>query len=78
MNTYQKDAIEILDVPIAPSIGNNTLAFVSAVSVPAGLTFAVTVAPSGKTAKCLVSGGTFPNTYACKVCCRNHKTRQQG
>lgn len=67
MNKYDKDATEILDIPIAPTIGNNTLTFDSAVSDPAGLTFDVSVAASGKSATCLVSGGTYPNTYSCKV-----------
>jgi hypothetical protein len=67
MNKYNKDVIEILDIPIAPTIGNNALTFDSAVSDPAGLTFSVSVAASGKTAICLVSGGTYPNTYACKA-----------
>jgi hypothetical protein len=67
MNKYNKDETEILDIPIAPTIGNNTLTFDSAVSEPAGLGFSVSVSASGKTATCLVSSGTYPNTYACKV-----------
>jgi len=67
MNKYEKDATEILDIPITPTIGNNTLSFVSAVSEPAGLTFNVSVAANGKSATCLVSSGTYPNTYSCKV-----------
>lgn len=67
MNKYNKDVTEILDIPIQPSIGNNTIAYDSAVSNPVGLTFSVSVATGGKTATALVSAGTYPNTYDCKI-----------
>lgn len=67
MNKYEKDETEILDIPIVPTIGNNQLAFDSAVSSPTGLSFSVSVAANGKSATCLVSSGVYPNIYACKV-----------
>ena len=67
MNKYDKDETEILDIPIIPTVGNNTMSFVSAISEPSGLNFDVSVAASGKSATCLVSDGLYPNTYACKV-----------
>lgn len=67
MNSYNKDVTEILDIPVQPSMGNNTMTFDSWVSAPAGLNCAVTVAADGKSATALVSAGVYPNTYACKI-----------
>ena len=67
MNNYEKDSTEILDIPVIfHGLGANTVSYASQ-SIPGGLTVTPSVDAGGKKATLLVSGGTYPNTYDCKV-----------